>query len=63
MTFWHEAGIAISLLFILEGVLPFLAPDTWRNWMRRMADESDRSLRMVGLVSMLLGLLFLYLIN
>jgi len=48
---------AIGLLFVFEGILPFLSPVTWRLVMQQMLTQSDRGLRIIGLMSMLLGLL------
>jgi len=54
---------ALALMFVLEGVLPFLAPALWRETFRKMTEMSDGQLRFVGLTSMLGGLLLLYLMN
>lgn len=54
---------ALALMLVLEGVLPFLAPNLWRETFRKMTEMSDGQLRFVGLTSMLGGLLLLYLMN
>ena len=51
--------MALALMLILEGVLPFLAPNLWRETFRRVTQMSDGQIRFVGLSSMLLGLLLL----
>ena len=51
--------MALALLLILEGVLPFLAPNLWRDTFRRITQMSDGQIRFVGLSSMLVGLLLL----
>jgi len=51
--------IAFALMLILEGVLPFLAPNLWRDTFRRLTQLSDGQLRFVGLSSMIVGLLIL----
>jgi uncharacterized protein len=51
--------MAIALMLILEGVLPFLAPNLWRDTFRRITQMSDGQIRFVGLSSMLVGLLVL----
>ncbi len=56
---WQELAVAFSLVLIIEGILPFLSPDRWRMLAYRMADLESRSVRMVGLASMLVGLLML----
>jgi Uncharacterized protein conserved in bacteria len=52
--------LALALMLILEGVLPFLAPNLWRDTFRRITQLSDGQIRFVGLSSMLIGLLILY---
>ena len=51
---------ALSLVLVLEGLLPFAAPALWRRGMLRMLASDDAVLRRVGLVSMALGLVLLY---
>lgn len=60
---WHELWIALALLLILEGVLPFLSPDGLRKALVAMHQLSDSQLRFAGLTSMLLGVVLLYIIN
>src|SRR6476659_10052667 len=47
--------LALALMLILEGVLPFLAPNLWRDTFRRITQMSDGQIRFVGLSSMLVG--------
>lgn len=51
--------MAFGLMLVLEGVLPFLTPRTWRQTFQRMIALSDGQLRFVGLASMMGGLLLL----
>jgi uncharacterized protein YjeT (DUF2065 family) len=60
---WHQLAIAVALVFVIEGMLPFIAPGRWRNMVQVMAELDDRTMRNMGLFSMLLGLGLLYLIN
>lgn len=48
-------------MLILEGMLPFLSPATWREVFARMIRLKDGQIRFMGLASMLLGLLLLVL--
>ncbi|HSX87537.1 MAG TPA: DUF2065 domain-containing protein [Pseudomonas sp.] len=57
---WQELGIALCLLLVLEGILPFLCPRQWRDALLQLVQLSDRRLRLMGLASMLLGTAFLY---
>ncbi len=60
---WTELLSAIALVFILEGIMPFLNP----NWIKRMflaaAQLDNNSLRFVGVSSMLLGVVLLYIVR
>lgn len=51
--------MALGLMLVLEGVLPFLAPRAWRQTFQRMISMNDGQLRFVGLASMLGGLLLI----
>jgi uncharacterized protein len=51
--------LALALMLILEGVLPFIAPNLWRDTFRRITQMTDGQIRFVGLSSMLVGLLLL----
>lgn len=55
--------MALALLLILEGMLPFVAPRVWREGFRRLTELTDGQLRFVGVVSIGIGLLGLYLLN
>jgi uncharacterized protein YjeT (DUF2065 family) len=51
--------MALALMLIFEGLLPFLAPNFWRDTFRRITQLSDGQIRFVGLSSMIVGLLIL----
>ncbi|MBU1237196.1 MAG: DUF2065 domain-containing protein [Gammaproteobacteria bacterium] len=48
--------LAFALMLVLEGVLPFAAPRTWRETFRRVTELNDGQIRFIGLTSMLIGL-------
>lgn len=54
---------ALALVMVIEGVLPFLSPGAMRKYMLQMLQMDDRTLRITGLVSMLVGLGLLYLVR
>jgi uncharacterized protein YjeT (DUF2065 family) len=60
---WHDVGIALCLLLVIEGIVPFLYPRRWREMVMMLSEIDDRTMRIAGLVSMLLGTGLLYLIN
>jgi hypothetical protein len=53
--------MAVALMLIIEGLLPFLAPSFWRDAFRRITQLTDGQIRFFGLTSMLIGLLLLLL--
>lgn len=52
---------AIALVFIIEGVLPFIFPNFWRRVMSQAIQMSENHLRLTGLISMIIGLVLLWL--
>lgn len=60
---WHDLLVALALILVIEGILPFLSPGGTRRTLLSMAQLSDTQLRNGGLMVMGLGLLALYLIK
>ncbi len=60
MDFWQVLPAAIALVFIVEGILPFISPNRWRSMLAMAEQMDDRVLRNAGLGSMLFGLVLLY---
>jgi uncharacterized protein YjeT (DUF2065 family) len=60
---WHDLGIALCLVLVIEGIVPFLYPRRWREMVMMLSEIDDRAMRIAGLTSMLLGTGLLYLIN
>ena len=63
MDFWQVLPAALALVFIIEGMMPFLSPGRWRQMVVSVAQMEDRVIRNFGLGSMLFGLFVLYLVN
>lgn len=59
----HDLLVALSLVMIIEGIWPFLSPGSFRRLLAMVALESESSIRLVGLISMVAGLGLLYLVN
>lgn len=51
---------SVGLLLVLEGILPFLSPRFWRKLMQQMFMQNDHVLRVMSLISMLIGLVLIY---
>jgi uncharacterized protein len=54
-------GLALALMLVFEGLLPFIAPGKWREIFRRISDLSDGQIRFFGLISIACGVV-LYLL-
>lgn len=60
---WHDLLVALALMMVIEGVLPFLNPKAMRKMLEALREMDDRSFRIGGLISMVLGVVTLYLVN
>ena len=63
MGFWQVLPVAIALVFIIEGMLPFISPNRWRAMLAVAAQMDDRMIRNIGLGSMLFGVVILYVVH
>lgn len=57
MEYWLAA---LGLMLVLEGIMPFLFPASWRQTLAKLAQLQDGQMRFVGLTLMLTGLLLIY---
>jgi len=57
---WRDLGVALALVLILEGITPFLNPTGLRRILQAVQGLPDRTLRLIGFISMMLGLALLY---
>lgn len=55
--------MAIALMLVLEGIVPFVFPGAWRETFRKLLQMEDGQIRFMGLVAMLMGLLILFLVR
>jgi uncharacterized protein YjeT (DUF2065 family) len=60
---WEELWIALALILVIEGIMPFLNPTGWRKTLRQVSEMEDKTLRIIGLSSMIFGVILLYLVN
>ena len=52
---------AFGLMLVIEGILPLLLPQAWRESFRRMVEFRDGQLRFIGLLSIASGLVLIFL--
>jgi hypothetical protein len=60
---WDDLMNAIALVLVIEGIMPFISPRNWRNTMLQASQLPDHVLRGIGLASMLLGVVLLYVLR
>ncbi len=58
---WLALLTALGLMLVIEGILPFLNPRSFRQALAAVTQANDRVLRIAGLASMIAGVILLYL--
>jgi len=61
MALWNILLAALALMLVVEGLLPFLSPKSWRSVFERATRMTDGQIRFLGLTSMIAGLAMLLL--
>jgi len=61
--YWTEILTAVALLLIIEGMLPFVGPNRYKQLVAQIAQLSDNQLRIFGLSIMISGLFLLFLVR
>ena len=56
-------AVAVALVFIIEGLLPFISPGRWRKLLVMVDQMEDKVIRNIGLGSMLFGVFLLYMVH
>jgi len=56
---WQDLFSAVALVFIIEGIVPFISPGSLRKTYQRMLEMNDRTIRITGLISMIAGAILL----
>ena len=51
---------ALALVLVIEGLMPFVSPGSWRRMFARILQMSDGQIRFFGMCSVALGLLVLW---
>ena len=53
----NSLWLALALVLVLEGLMPFLSPTGWRRMFEQVLKMSDGQIRFFGLCSVVLGLI------
>jgi len=54
---------ALALVLVIEGMVPFISPQALRRLQESMSQLDDKTLRNVGLISMIFGVVLLYIVR
>ncbi len=57
---WNDLWVAMALMLVLEGIMPFLSPERLRRVLVAVIQMDNRSMRTAGLISMVAGVVLLY---
>jgi hypothetical protein len=60
---WEAIATALALVLVIEGIMPFLNPGRMRRMLIMVSQLDDATLRIIGLTSMTIGVLLLYLVH
>ena len=60
---WTDLLAALALVLVIEGIVPFLNPQSLRKMLVTVAQLDDRTLRITGLISMICGVVMLYIVR
>ena len=57
---WGDLGAAVALMLIIEGIMPFVNPKTFRQMLEMVSKMEEPSVRTLGAVWIALGIALLY---
>lgn len=60
---WADLLAGFAFYLILEGLLPFVSPRSWRRGLAAMSELNDAQLRGFGLVIVVIGLVLLFIVR
>ncbi len=60
---WKDFGVAFALILVIEGMMPFINPTSWRESLRKISEMDDKLLRIIGFFSMIFGVMLLYILH
>ena len=55
--------IAVGMMLVFEGIIPFLFPKQWRQTFERITRFNDGQLRFFGLAALLSGMAVLFVVH
>ncbi len=60
---WGDLFAALALVMIIEGIIPFISPQGYKNTMQQLTSMPESTLRSIGFGLMLVGVVSLYFVR
>jgi len=60
---WTDLLTALALVMVVEGIIPFINPQGYKNTMQQLMAMPNNTLRSVGLGLMIIGVISLFLVR
>jgi uncharacterized protein YjeT (DUF2065 family) len=60
---WGDLFAALALVMIIEGIIPFISPQGYKNTMQQLTAMPESTLRSIGFGLMLVGVVSLYFVR
>jgi hypothetical protein len=60
---WGDLGVGLSLVLVIEGLIPFLSPSRYRKMLEVASGIGESRLRFGGGVCMAIGVALLYVVH
>ena len=60
---WNDLWAAFALYLVLEGLMPFANPGAMKRTLQALAAMEDKTLRRIGLASMIAGACLLFVVR
>jgi len=60
---WTDLLTALALVMVVEGIIPFISPQGYKNTMQQLVAMPNNTLRSVGLGLMIIGVISLFLVR
>jgi uncharacterized protein YjeT (DUF2065 family) len=60
---WNDLWAACALYLVLEGLMPFANPGGMKRALAQLSQLDERTLRIVGFLSMVAGAMLLYFVR
>lgn len=57
---WESLWTALALVLLIEGLLPFFSPPSWKRAVQQIAQLQDGQIRFFAFLAIIAGLLMLW---